>query len=58
MAENRRRCLGEDCDGIVPLPEALFVAADVIDGRRSAAIEPSHDGPIHDRLRGIPGEAD
>jgi hypothetical protein len=40
------------------LPEALFVDADVLDGRRSAKLESSLDGPIHNRLDGIPGEAE
>ena len=40
------------------LPEALFVDADVLDGRRSATLESSLDGPIHNRLHGIPGEAE
>ena len=43
---------GENGDVIVPLPEALFVDTEVLDGCRAAPIEPALDGPIHDRLHG------
>jgi hypothetical protein len=42
----------------VPRPEGLLVDADVLDGRRFATLEPSLDGPTHDRLHGIPGEGE
>ncbi len=49
--------IGEDGDGVQSSPEALFVDADVVDGRSFPTLEAASHRPIHERLDGIPGEA-
>ncbi|MEI8318394.1 MAG: hypothetical protein WCH79_10660 [Planctomycetia bacterium] len=49
--------IGEDGDVVLSSPEALFVDADVVDGRSFPTLEAASHRPIHDRLDGIPAEA-
>ena len=48
----------EDGDVVVSSAEALLVNADVGNRRRFASLEAPFDGPIHNRLRRVPGEAE
>jgi len=48
----------EDGDVVLAPAEVLLVDANVLDRRGFPTLEPTSDRPVHDRLHGIPGEAE